>query len=638
MSNEEFLKKCEGNKLTLETNGKEFVPYGDNQRFVLTNDGLSIQDTEKANATPERYCGFIRPISHFSTDETCGLDVEIKDRSGRLKTVAVDFGDIVDGGATVQRQLARAGLVFYKTQSRNTKPPINDFLNLYAIERREGLTEVEVVTKGGWAPEYDAFLFDNVTLGKGGYKVRLAPKKDAPKLTEIGTVKDWAATMGEYARRSSIMRFAAYVALAAPLVQIVGRQTTIFHLFGESSKGKSTALYVAASIYGSSADYVSSWRSTKSNQSTRAIKHNNLVLCLDELKQGAKALDSSPYDICNEIDKGRDNANGTGQEQRRWSLFILSTGEATLDGIRSRASVGVSDSATGEHVRFVEIPATDGDMGVFDVVDPSTSTDEGRRRLVDAIKQCPNCGAVGREFIEHVIREIADKGLDGFKKEAVEWMDGFISSCGTVGTHEARVLSAFAVAAYAGRLAQSWGLVPWDEGDAERVARSSFRAWLSSGESIEARNEELLSNVRSDPNRYHEYYDKIGYKKDPYSNAMLENFDQGKTHPSKGTLGSVLCRLNSDDSQTHCALIMTAAQFKDLAARVGGAYPEELSGLLAKRKMLVSNERSAARGARWRAQSARASRVGLRKGARYVVIKIEDDCDVLELLKKRCGA
>lgn len=638
MSNEEFLKKCEGNKLTLETNGKEFVPYGDNQQFLLTLDGLFIQDTEKANATPERYCGFIRPISHFSTDETCGLEVEIKDRGGRPKTVAVDFGDIVDGGATVQRQLARAGLVFYKTQGRNTKPPINDFLNLYAIERREVLTAVEVVTKGGWAPEFDAFLFDNVTLGKGGSKVKLSPKTKAAKLTEIGTVKDWGATMGEYARRSSIMRFAAYVALAAPLVQIVGRQTTIFHLFGESSKGKSTALYVAASIYGSSADYVSSWRSTKSNQTTRAIKHNNLVLCLDELKQGANALDSSAYDICNEIDKGRDNANGTDREQRRWSLFVLSTGEATLDGIRSRASVGVSDSATGEHVRFVEIPATDGDMGVFDVVDTSTSTDEGRRRLVDAIKQCPNCGAVGREFIEHVIREIADKGLDGFKKEAVEWMDGFISGCGAIGTHEARVLSAFAVVAYAGRLAKSWGLVPWDEGDAERVARGAFRAWLSSGESIEARNEEILSNVRSDPNRFQDFYDKIGYKKDFRTDSMIEHFEEGRSHQSRGKFGAVLRRLVDDDSQVDCALVLSTAQFNELVTRVGGQYPDELSGLLKKQNMLVSNERSGGRSARWRPQSVMASRVGLRKGARYVVIKIDDDCDVLELLKKRCGS
>lgn len=639
MSKSEFLDSCADGRVSADDNGVIYLDRGDGTMFVLDADGLATQNTEKANAAPERYCGYIKPISRFSTEETCGFDVEIKDRDGRRKTVSIDYGDIVDGGTTVQRQLARAGLVFYRTQGRNTKPPINDFLNLFSIEKRHSMKSVEVVTKGGWSADYGAFLFDNVVLGSGE-GVRLDTTAKSARLTVTGTVQDWGATMGAYAAKSSIMRFAAYAALAAPLVQIVGRQTTIFHLFGESSKGKSTALYVAASVYGTKADYVATWRATKNNQCTKAIKHNNLILCLDELKQGAKVLDTVAYDICNEVDKGRDNVNCTEREQKRWSLIVLSTGEATLDGIRSRASGGIGDTATGEHVRFVEIPATVGAGGVFDVIDAETETDGSRRRIVDAVKQCPNCGAVGRAFIENVLRVIAEKGADGFRKEATAWMDGFIAGFGSVGTHEARVLSAFAVVAYAGRLAHEWGLVPWGEGDAEAVTSRTFRAWQCSGESIEARNDEIISNVRADPSKHHNFYNKIGYSRKNWGAPITESFEQGVAHPSKGVYGAVLRRLtddNDDGSQVDCAIILTNSQFKDLAARVGGAYSEELSELLSRRGMLVGNDRGG-RGARFRVQNARAQRIGLRDGARYIVIRIDDACDVASLLKKRCGA
>lgn len=615
MSNAEFQKLANIPQIPITLsyeNGKECG------RFRLEQNGLYAEVDQGGKTFVNWYCGYTRPVRRYEGKNGCGLDVEFKDRKGATKVISIEWDAIYNGGNAVQSQLAKAGLAFAKPTGRAAIPLINLYLIAFDRDFGESLPYAEVLDRGGWSPKLNAFVFENTTIG--GEHTRLDAEAQGAVLTVRGTVDDWGKTMGLYASKSSVMRFAAYVALAAPLIQIVGQPTKIFHFFGERGTGKSTALYVAASIYGEKRNYVTTWNGTANSQTAKAMRFNNLVLCYDELKQGAQVLERAAYDLCNEFERGRANRKGGDKDGREWSLFLLSSGESDMDGIRQRTAHGAASSASGEHVRFIQVPtlsdeaaSVDAKIGVFDVIDEETKNVEWRKRTVDAVRKWPCCGAVGAAFIGRLLGEFAAHGVDAFKAKADERMTRFIHSVGKVDSDEARVLSAFAVAAFAGELAHEWGLLPWGAGDAEAVVRKTFKAWRNSDASLSARESDILERVKTDATRYASYYDTIA--------PMWNN--PARANGKEGIYGKIIKREDEAGDLVDCALILTTPQFDLLRERSGGLYKGEFANLLWERGLLVGNERGDTRGIMWRAPKG-AGAIGLSADARYRVIRLGD--------------
>ena len=80
------------------------------------------------------------------------------------------------------------------------------------------------------------------------------------------------------------MLFAVSLAFAAPLLAPLAVENGGFHIFGPSSCGKSTALRVAASVYGGP-DYITTWRATDNGLEGTAAAHNDTLLIMDEMGQ-----------------------------------------------------------------------------------------------------------------------------------------------------------------------------------------------------------------------------------------------------------------------------------------------------------------------------------------------------------------
>lgn len=613
MSNEEFKKLSNSPRMPITLNYENGKECG---RFRLEQNGLYAEVDQGGKTFVNWYCGYTRPVRRYEGKNGCGLDVEFKDRKGATKVISIEWDAIYSGGNAVQSQLAKAGLAFAKPTGRAATPLINLYLIAFDRDFGESLPYAEVLDRGGWSPKLNAFVFENTTIG--GEHTRLDAEAQGAVLTVRGTVDDWGKTMGRYASKSSVMRFAAYVALAAPLVQIVGQPTKIFHFFGRRGTGKSTALYMAASIYGERRDYMTTWNGTANSQTAKAMRFNNLVLCYDELKQGAQVLERAAYDLCNEFERGRAKRTGGAMDGREWSLFLLSSGESDMDGIRQRTAHGAASSASGEHVRFIEVPtlsdeaaSVDDSIGVFDVIDEETKNVEWRKRTVDAVKKWPCCGAVGAAFIGRLLGEFAAHGVDAFKAKADERMTRFMHSVGAVDSDEARVLSAFAVAAFAGELAHEWGLLPWGAGDAETVVRKTFQAWRNSEASLSAREHDILERVRTDASRYDSYYNKAA--------PLLR--DAGRANGKEGIYGTLIRRYDGAGILENCALVLTASQFEMLRERTGALSKWEFANLLWERGLLIGNERAGTRGIMWRAPRG-AGAIGLSADARYRVVKL----------------
>lgn len=142
-----------------------------------------------------------------------------------------------------------------------------------------------------------------------------------------------------------VMRRIMCAALAAPLLKGLHSRGFALHLCGDSSRGKSTMLRIAASIYGDPEDpaWVASWNTTANAAELRAATLCDLPLCFDEV--GASdpvVVQRLIYTLANGESRGRLTHTAAAQRARHWRTIVLSTGEIPLgEGLATGAQARV---------------------------------------------------------------------------------------------------------------------------------------------------------------------------------------------------------------------------------------------------------------------------------------------------------
>ena len=174
-------------------------------------------------------------------------------------------------------------------------------------------------------------------------------------------------------------------ALAAPLLYKLDPPNFGIHLIGESSRGKTTMLKIAASVYGdpNNPHWVAAWNTTNVGAELRASMLCDVPLCYDEVGGADPVqLERLVYSIINGTGKTRGQRDATLRRTTRWQTIMLSTGEK---------SVVDETAATGAQVRMIELHV-DG-FGELDA------------KAVDALKDAcvANCGSFGRSWIETLV-------------------------------------------------------------------------------------------------------------------------------------------------------------------------------------------------------------------------------------------
>lgn len=114
---------------------------------------------------------------------------------------------------------------------------------------------------------------------------------------------------------------------------IANEQSGGFHFRGDSSTGKSTALFVAGSVWGGDGTngFRETWRATSNGFEIVAQSHNHSLLLLDEMKQAnAKDVGDIIYTLANGFGKNRMTKTISARQKLQWQLLFLSSGELTL--------------------------------------------------------------------------------------------------------------------------------------------------------------------------------------------------------------------------------------------------------------------------------------------------------------------
>lgn len=340
----------------------------------------------------------------------------------------------------------------------------------YYIQTRNPEGLARCVDRAGW--HGSLFVLPDRTIGESTERVIFQSSGAASNtFREAGTLADWKAKVAALCANNSRLVFAVSASFAGPALHVTGMESGGFHFRGGSSSGKTTALRVAASVFGGP-DFMQRWRATDNAMEGMAAQHCDATLILDELSQveGRVAGDCA-YLLSNGQGKARMSRTGAPRQSLRWRLVFLSAGEVSLADHMAEAN---KRTRTGQEVRLADVPADGGRrLGLFEDLHGIA---EGAKFANTLNAHAGRAyGMAGRMFIERLASE-RDAAKAILKTKMQEFRER-MREHGAEGQAQ-RVAARFAQVGAAGELATSWGLTGWPEGMALESAGRCYRAWL----------------------------------------------------------------------------------------------------------------------------------------------------------------
>ena len=428
---------------------------------------------------------YFAAMTRNGDSEAWGLLIGWHDPDGKLHWWAMPYAMLNDARQSWRAELASGG--WRGATSQKAKALLGQLLASVVVQDR-----ALGIDRAGW--HGSAYVRPDAVFGQCEERPVLQVATGANPFTQAGTVEDWNATIGEWARGNRLLMFGISAALSGFLLELAGMDSGGFHFWGHSSTGKTTIMRAARSVDGGPSG-VRTWRSTSNGLEGTCALHNDACLCLDELGQApAKTIGESIYMIANGQSKNRMNGDGSTRTPKAWRVLLLSNGEMTIadkvreDGQQVRA---------GQEVRIVDLSADAGaGMGAWQ----DLHGHETPGQFSDAIKAvcATNYGTLGRAYIEALANSRAELNLAQDLADVVSaWTPS--GSSGQV----RRVIDRFALAGIAGELAVGFGLVPWAEGEPMAAARQCLDSWLEGrGSTGDQEDRRAVDTVRAFIARY----------------------------------------------------------------------------------------------------------------------------------------
>ena len=281
----------------------------------------------------------VKGMTRDSEGNEWGLMLEWADPDGKKHTWPMPIELLFRQGADWYSALASGGWF----GSPVARKKLVDFLAAVRPARR-----IRCVPRTGW--DNIAYILPDAVYGStSGENVVLQSAHHSDLYRIAGTLDGWreiaALSIG-----NSRLSFALCAAFAGPLLRLAGLEGGGFSFEGGSSSGKTTALQIAASVWGGP-EHVRSWRATDNGLENIAVLHNDNVLILDEVGQvNGKILAECAYMLANGQGKGRSSREGNLRKSHSWRLLFLSSGEL---GLADKLAENGLKSRGGQEVRFV---------------------------------------------------------------------------------------------------------------------------------------------------------------------------------------------------------------------------------------------------------------------------------------------
>ncbi|MEX8518260.1 MAG: DUF927 domain-containing protein [Leptothrix sp. (in: b-proteobacteria)] len=469
-------KSAKGRKSSRADNASSASDTGDSvsfDRFRCDESGVWFTppaSDDGATSSVRRVCDrlAVLALARDQYDKGGALLLDFDTAFGNGRRWLMPLSMLAGDGAAYRAELLDMG--FHAPTDGNRRRWLMDYL-----QSRRPTERVRLVDRVGWHGKVYVLPRETLSSASSEPGEQMMFHSDAPvedTFGRRGTLVQWHERIGRYCVGNSRLMFAASAALAGPLLAWVpGMESGGFHLRGDSSCGKTTALQVGASVWGGR-DFMQRWRATDNGLEAQAVKHSDCLLVLDELGQiDAKVAGESAYMLANGQGKIRGRAAGGSRPALSWRLLWLSAGEIPLAQHMAEAGKRIR---AGQELRMVDMPADAGcGLGLFETVH---DFDGGALLAQHLAKSCETThGTLGRAWLEwltehsgqwhHELREQVELITLALVPETA---DGQIQRAGR----------RFALVAAAGEMATRQGLTGWRPGDATDGVRRCFLAWI----------------------------------------------------------------------------------------------------------------------------------------------------------------
>jgi len=410
-----------------------------------------------------------------------GLLVEFKDKDGNEKKMALPSRMFAGDCTELRERLLDEGL--YINTALKARNLFNTYLNTCNPSARALAT-----SKTGW--HGDTFVFPTQVVGnKAEEEIYFQREGFTNPYKQKGTLKGWRDTIGAYCVGNPRLIFSTSCAFASLLLKVLDMESGGFHIQGDSSTGKSTALKVAASVFGSPADYVHTWRATDNGLEGMASAHNDTLFILDELGQvDPNRAGEIAYMLANGSGKARANKHGAARPSYSWRLLFLSSGEIDL---ATHLSEGKRKIRAGQEIRLLTIPAVadNAKYGAFENIYDAADGNAFVQVLLKAAQD--NYGTAGIAFLEAIRgKEESAVKLWGHTleqyKDCIKGEDSQVS----------RAFNRFLLVGFAGEIASSESITGWQEGVAMDAALACFKDWRARRGSGNMETLQILAKVK----------------------------------------------------------------------------------------------------------------------------------------------
>lgn len=227
-------------------------------------------------------------------------------------------------------QLANMG---FPVGSDNAKD-VAKYFNAILAEYDEKIPRHASRSVMGWAeldgqrvfmPYTDALSFD----GEDAYKHLY------DSISTLGTVEEWTEFMKDVRSESLEMRLTMAASFASPLIELIGENPFILHLWAETGSGKTVALMTAMSIWGDpqNGKMLRSLNMTMNSMLSTAAFLNSIPFAGDELQtlknRWSKSYDQIIMQLTEGVDRGR-MQNDRLLRTKSWRNAFIFSGEEPI--------------------------------------------------------------------------------------------------------------------------------------------------------------------------------------------------------------------------------------------------------------------------------------------------------------------
>jgi uncharacterized protein (DUF927 family) len=423
-------------------------------------------------------CGVVA-LCRDGRRENWGAYVRWMDRDGVSHEAAFPVGRFHESGGILPAELANLGLPIVPGMEKRL---------LRYLANCNPKTRFRAAIQTGWQDGTAVFVLPAGSIGHdtGGERIVYQPERFAPTGHSVrtkGTLLGWQMEVAAQCEKNPVLAFFVAASLAAPLLHLLEQEGGGFHLYGQTSKGKTTAEQVAASVWGDGSDpatgrntaFVKKWNQTKNATEGLAQAHTDLPLCLDEVGEAdAREFGRIIYQLAGGQGKGRMRADATLAQPKVWRIILLSTGELPASDVIEAEGKTIK---SGQAVRLIDIPAIDPMTG--DGIIAETHGESDPALFVDRLKR--SCGShygwAGPAFVQGLL----DEGLTAVQAELQAVLRETVQAMMPSGASAEvqRAVKRFALVCVAGEKAVNLRILPWTPGEVVRAARVLLARYLS---------------------------------------------------------------------------------------------------------------------------------------------------------------